>query len=149
MSSRLSPTTLFNVTTMQNVNFTNYDIKPPQMLNYLRYNGPHFTKALAEFAISKMTRNDKKIKSLSKEQVDLLLTNNKIDLKYNQLYDYVYVANMIMADFIGESIEDDLHMSRHIKCIIDDTDGYDGLVFNRWYADMSALGIAIDWDSVL
>lgn len=26
-----------------------------------------------------------------------------------------------------------------------DPDGYDGLVFNRWYADMCRQGIPIDW----
>lgn len=29
--------------------------------------------------------------------------------------------------------------------VIDDPDGYDGLVFNRWYADMCRQGIPIDW----
>lgn len=134
---------------MHNTNFTDYDIKPPQMVNYLRYNGPHFTKKLADFAISKMTKNDKPISKMNKETVDAVLNAYGIKLKNNQLYDYVYVANMIIADFKGESIEDDLHIARHIKCIIDDTDGYDGLVFNRWFADMSALGIAIPWDDVL
>ena len=134
---------------MHNTNFTDYDITLPQMVNYLRYNGPHFTKKLADFAISKMTKNDKPISKMNKETVDAVLNAYGIKLKNNQLYDYVYVANMIIADFKGESIEDDLHMARHINCIIDDTDGYDGLVFNRWFADMSALGIAIPWDDVL
>lgn len=134
---------------MHRTNLTDYDVKPEEMINYLRYNGPHFNKKLVEFAISKMSKDDKPIKVVTKEQLDRLMRVHGISLKNNQLYDYVYVANMIMADFYGSSIEDDLHMVRHIKCVIDDTDGYDGLVFNRWYADMSAVGIAIPWDDVV
>ena len=36
-----------------------------------------------------------------------------------------------------------------LKLIIDDVDGYDGLVFNRWYADMCRTSIAIDWEEML
>lgn len=28
-------------------------------------------------------------------------------------------------------------------------DGYDGIVFNRWYADTVHLGIPIDWDEMV
>lgn len=27
----------------------------------------------------------------------------------------------------------------------DDVDGYDGIAFNRWYADMCRKGIQVDW----
>lgn len=29
--------------------------------------------------------------------------------------------------------------------VIDDVDGYDGIAFNRWYADMCRKGIQVDW----
>lgn len=28
---------------------------------------------------------------------------------------------------------------------VDDVDGYDGIVFNRWYADMCRKGVQVDW----
>jgi hypothetical protein len=28
-------------------------------------------------------------------------------------------------------------------------DGYDGIVFNRWYADMVKTGVPIEWDEML
>lgn len=31
------------------------------------------------------------------------------------------------------------------RVIIDDVDGYDGIAFNRWYADMCRKGIQVDW----
>jgi len=47
---------------MERTDLTQYDIKPEAMINYLRYNGPHFNKKLLEFAVSNMTKqNDEKI----------------------------------------------------------------------------------------
>lgn len=134
---------------MTNTDFTTYDVKPPKMLNYLRYNGPHFTKKLLSFAVSKMSKGDGGFRKYKKEEVDNLLEIYDIKLKNNQLYDYVFVANMCSADFLGSSITDEEHLIKYVRDLIDDYDGYDGLVFNRWYADMSKKGIAITWEEML
>ena len=63
------------------------------------------------------------------------MTANNITLNNNQLYDYVYVYNMGNNDFMGSSIADNKHLCLYVKDVIDDKDGYDGIVFNRWYAD--------------
>ena len=89
------------------------------------------------------------IKTINKDRVEAILSTYNIKLENNQLYDHVYVANMIIADFLGESIDDESHMAKHIKAVIDDTDGYDGIVFTRWYADMRAKGIPVDWEEML
>lgn len=34
---------------MNNTDLTQYDIKPEEMVNYLRYNGPHFNKKVIKF----------------------------------------------------------------------------------------------------
>ena len=135
---------------MHRVNFTDYDDKPEGMIVYLRNYGPHFNKKLSEFAASKMERdNHEPIKPYQKSEIDTILQQNKVTLKYNQLYDYIYVANMCQADFLGSSIMDAKHLTLYIKDVIDDPDAVDGLVFNRWYADMCYKGIAIDWDDMI
>lgn len=132
-----------------------YDDMPEDMINYLRYNGRHFNKKLCAFAVSKMscinssTGELAKLNPVSKITIDGLLKRYNIELKDNQLYDYVYVANMCKADFYGKSVPDEEHLCMYIKDVIDDADGYDGLVFNRWYADMCRKGIAIDWSEML
>ena len=138
---------------MRNTDLTQYDIKPEGMINYLRYNGPHFNKKLCDFAVSLM---EKKIGSImtpitpmTKEDVDKLLKDNGITIKGGQLYDAVFVANMCKADFLGSSIVDNLHMAKYIKDVLDDDDAYDGIVFNRWFADMSRKGIVVDWDEMI
>lgn len=137
----------------QKTDLTQYDIKPEGLINYLRYNGPHFNKKLFEFAISNMTvrsgSTQVKLSPFSKEQIDNILRVNGIKLENNQLYDYLYVANMCKADFWGSSITSESQLAKYIKDVIDDVDGYDGIVFNRWYADMCRKGIVIDWEEMV
>lgn len=138
---------------MQNTDLTQYDIKPEYMVNYLRYNGPHFNKKLCQFAVSMMEKKVGstmvKITPYTKENVDQILQRNEIKLEHNQLYDHVYVANMCKADFLGSSVVDENHLAKYVKDVIDDDDAYDGIVFNRWYADMCRKGIAIDWENMI
>lgn len=134
--------------------FTVYDKKPEWMLNYLRYNGPHFSKALAAFAASLMTKKDGDtevpIKPYTKERVENILEAHNIRLKNkNILYDHVYLANLCQADLLGSSVPDEKHLALYIKDNVDDIDGYDGMVFNRWYADICKKGIAIDWEQMV
>ena len=124
----------------------NYDDRPLSMKRYLKYYGPHFNKKLCSFAVSKMKHGKEPI---HKEKVDEVLDKYNIDLEYNELYDYVYVYNMGNNDFLGSSIIDEKHLALYVKDVIDDKDGYDGIVFNRWYADMVTLGIPIEWDEML
>lgn len=113
---------------------------------YLRLYGPHFTKKLCDYAVSLMEKEDGPIKALTKEEVDDKLKQQKIKLEYNELEDFVYVANMCKADFWGKSIpEDDYHLCMYIKNVIDDPDGYDGQVFYRWLSDVKHMGIPVDW----
>lgn len=73
------------------------------------------------------------------EQSNVHLTNN------DNPYDAVFVANMCKADYLGSSVPDGLHLCLYVKDVIDDVDGYDGIAFNRWYADMCRKGIQVDW----
>lgn len=132
-----------------------YDVLPEDMINYLRHNGRHFNKKLCDFAVSKMKYHNPstgevvKLLPISKEHIDSLLKTYKIELNNNELYDYVYVANMCKADFFGSSVPDDQHLCKYVKDVIDDIDGYDGIVFNRWYADMCRKGVPISWEDML
>ena len=54
-------------------------------------------------------------------------------------------SDMCKADYLGSSVPDGLHLCLYVKDVIDDVDGYDGIAFNRWYADMCRKGIQVDW----
>lgn len=130
-----------------------YDIKPKYMLNYIRYHGYHFNKQLCDFASSKLYKYEltKKVKvtPYTKEEVDNLLKRYNIKLNNNKGYDHVYVANMCKADFLGDSIPNEQYLAKYVKNVIDDPDGYDGIVFYRWYADACKKGIIIDWEDMI
>ena len=130
-----------------------YDIKPKYMINYIRYYGYHFNKALCEFAVSKMKKKEGlkmvKIAPYTREEVDALLKKYGVELANKKGYDYVYVANMCKADFLGDSVPNEQYLARYVKNVIDDPDGYEGLVFYRWYADMCKKGVIIDWEDMI
>lgn len=134
-------------------NFTQYDEYPREMLVYMRHYGPHFNKNLFDFAVGNMTveKDGKEVplQPWTREQVNALLLKYGVKLKHNQLYDAAFVANMCKADFYGSSISNDGYVAKYVQDVIDDIDGYDGIVFNRWYADMCYKGIAIDWPEML
>lgn len=133
---------------------TRYDFVPSDMRKYLGTYGAHFNKHLCDFAVSMMRKRETsgaiaKITPMSRDEVRTLLESEKITLNNDALYDSVYVANMCKADFLGGSIPDKAHQAKFVKEVIDDPDGYPGMVFNRWYADMCKMGIIIDWEDML
>ena len=117
---------------------------------YIQLYGHHFTKALCEFAVGLMERQDGQITPLTKQQIEEKLKQQNVKLEYNKLYDFVYVANMCKADYLGSSVpNDDAHLCKYIKDTIDDPDGYDGQIFNRWLSDMKGTNTPIDWSAFI
>lgn len=138
---------------MERSNLTQYEEYPREMLIYMKNYGPHFNRKLYEFAVSHMTQivdgRERKIKPYTREETDKILSTYGVEVKNGQMYDAAYVASMCKADFLNSSIIDEHHVALYIKDVIDDVDAPDGLTFNRWYADMSYCGIAINWEDML
>ena len=91
------------------------------------------------------------IEPFTKEQVDEILAANNIRLANNRLYDYIFVANMAKADYMGEGgcLENEQQLARYIKNVIDDPDAREGVTFARWLATMAVNGIEIEWSDIL
>jgi hypothetical protein len=139
---------------MERASLSQYEEYPKEMLVYMRHYGPHFNRKMFEFAVSQMTYEDedgkeKSVTPYTKDEISNLLSMHGVEVRRNQLYDAAYVATMCKADFLGSSIKDEKHLALYVKDVIDDIDAPDGLVFNRWYADMCYKGIAIDWEAML
>lgn len=126
-----------------------YDDMPREMRTYLRHYGWNFNKRALDFAVGLMRTSRGRIERKSKEQVQELLTRNGITLQNDVGYNAEYVYYMALADFWGSSIEDEAHLAKYIKDVIDDEDNKSGNVMRKWYADMTAKGIAVDWDELL
>ena len=121
--------------------FTEYDIKPEEFINYLRYYGPHFNKKLCDFACKQLDKAD-----YTKEKLDILLQAHKVELKNVKLYDAVYIINWAKSMFFGSGIADEKHLVLLVKDIFDKQSD---LIFNRWYADMAKRGIPIEWEDMI
>ena len=56
---------------------------------------------------------------------------------------------MSQAESVGESIEAEHHLAKHVKTIIDDVDDNPENVFRMWIAKMDGNGIPIPWEDIL
>lgn len=121
--------------------FTEYDIKPKEFINYLRYYGHHFNKKLCKFACEQFDKE-----AYDKEKLELLLQSYKIDIKNSKIYDAVYIANWCKENFFGSSITDEKHLLIFVKDVLEKEGN---LVFNRWYADQAKLGNMIEWEDMI
>lgn len=83
------------------------------------------------------------ITPMTKEGVDELLRRFNVIVKNKIGYDYVFAANMCMADYMGSSIADEKHLALFVKDYVDDPDGYKTLPFTRFYADCIGSGTPI------
>lgn len=119
------------------------------MDKYLGTYGWHFSKAMCMWAVSMMRdRNGNKLELADKDHICELMKKygEEIDSKG---YDAVYLYHMIKADYWGSSITSESQLCKHIADISNDKDGYDGMVFTRFYADMIAKGEPIIWEDLL
>jgi hypothetical protein len=139
---------------MKEITLDVYDDMPAAMKRYLRYYGWHFSKAACMYAISRMWKKNsdgkkERHKAVSKEQVDEVLKRHNIEIENGELYDKVYVYNMVMSDYVGHGVDDEKHAAMLTKAILDDPDKPGGNVFRHWEADMRAAGMGIEFDDLM
>ena len=140
---------------MRNIPLDIYDDMPNDMKRYINNYGWHFNKKAYIYATDLMkklnnkTNREEYIKAYTKEEVDKLLQDNNIELKHKIMYDYVFVASMGLADYLGSSIEDNKHLALYIKDTIDDIDASTETTFRRWVATMIGNGNPIDWNDII
>ena len=130
------------------------EVFPSGMEEYLSQYGWHFSKKMCEWAVSRMYKRnslDKKItiQSWNKDSVDKLLNKYGVTIENKIGYDYVFAANMCIADYYGSSIIDEQHVALFIKDYVDDPDGYEELPFTRFYADCIGSVVPINWEDML
>ncbi len=85
----------------------------------------------------------------SKEEVKELLKRNGVTVKKASEYDCCFVANMAYADFFPEPLRNEFDIAMYVKKYIDDPDGYDGIAFSRYLADLKRTGKYIDWEEMI
>ena len=127
---------------------------PEDMKTYLSYYGMNFSKKLYEFAVSNMRRESadgkmEKVKPMTADELKSLLSKYKIEIEHNDLYNALYLAAMVKADYWGSSIEDEEHLAKYIEDTLCDVDAAEGQVLARYLADCSVGGCIIYWEDMI
>lgn len=127
-----------------------YDIVPEEQRAYLMNYGKHFNTKMYYFAVKQMRdRNGKRISPIKKEDLDAKLREYGLTLENDVMHDAAFVYCMVMSDFMGSSIEDEVHICQYVKDLIDDKDQADGFIFARFVSDCINKGQPIDWEEML
>lgn len=127
---------------------------PEDMKTYLSYYGMNFSKKLYEFAVSNMRRESadgkmESVKPMTADELKTLLSKHKIEIEHNNLYNALYLAAMVKADYWGSSIEDEEHLAKYIEDTLCDVDASEGQVLARYLADCSVGGCIIYWEDMI
>ncbi len=114
---------------------------------YVAKHGYHFTKQLAIKASEQMKnvdgtshRVDGRRNPVGDEQRDNLKGHNHRDI--------LYLANMAYADFYPKVIKTESDCVQYAIAVASDPDGYEGMAFCRWTADIIGKGVTIDWEKL-
>jgi len=134
-------------------NFLMCDI-PEDMKTYLSYYGMNFSKKLYEFAVGNMRRETadgkmEKVKPMTADELKSLLSKHNIEIEHNDLYNALYLAAMVKADYWGSSIEDEEHLAKYIEDTLCDVDAAEGQILARYLADCSVGGCIIYWEDMI
>lgn len=129
---------------------------PRDMRTYLKNYSFHFNKKAAKEAVKGLKRKnpatgkDEPITDIKdKEEIEAMLQKHNVKLENDCLYDVVWAYHMLISDFWKEAIDDDTHLAKAVKCVIDDPDQPDGYLFHRWYEDRMFAGKPIEWSDLL
>lgn len=112
-------------------------MKAKSFLDYVHKHGYHFTDKLSEIASERMQNANGTLHRWNCSDVFRELENMQIhDYGSCTLGDITYLANMAYADFFPEVLTDEHSCIKYAVAVAHDIDGYDGIVFSRWIADL-------------
>ena len=117
---------------------------------YVEKHGHHFSNKLARWASDRMKNvSGDKHTWMCAEVEQAFQKLNFVIPDGMTVGDAAYTANMAYADYFGRSLKTDADVLTHAYAILRDPDGYDGMVFNRFTADMMGMGVDVPWDEVI
>lgn len=116
---------------------------------YKMKNGMHFSDALATHASKMMKNADGKDHTWSVDDVKGAFASLGYTLRGGYTWgDVTYVANMLYADY-AQCLKADTDAVKMAYAITADPDGYDGMIFNRYTADIMEKGVCVPWNEVM
>lgn len=123
----------------------NINVKNTDYLQYIAKHGHHFSKELAEYAVSKLDDANGRLKY---DKVEEILTQSDEALtEGNTIADLYYLTNKIKSRHSTATIKSDVHVVMlAIECL---NDPFDEEVFCDWCDNMKRRNEKIHWDKFL
>lgn len=117
---------------------------------YMDANQGHFSKALAQWAISRMRTKDAnnrlvRINSVPLEEVESTLRDHGVNVKEESIYDAWYLYNMCIADY-RRSLPERKNIAMYIDETINDPDCDPKAVLACFRAKMDVMHVPIHWE---
>lgn len=113
---------------------------------YVKKHGYHFTDVLAEHVSKMMENASGQQHSWTAAQVKKSMEGLGLTIPKNvTLGDVTYLANMYYADLYPDPLKDEASCLRAAYKVVNDPDGYEGMIFCRWTADAIGKSIDINW----
>lgn len=115
---------------------------------YIAKHGYHFTPALADKATLMLVNSNNREHRWTSDQIRQQLSMHGFNnLGSCTLGDITFLANMAYADFYPEVLNSEHACIKYAMAVAKDPDGYDGIVFSRWIADLIGKKVtSIDWE---
>lgn len=114
---------------------------------YLEKYGKHFTIKLADFASEQMVNSDGTSKHWDVTDIKQIIDELGYIIPLSStIGDIIYTANMAYADFYPLLLKDAKSCVRYAMEVAGDKDGYEGIQFCRWMADVKNKNLEIDWN---
>lgn len=118
----------------------------PGFIDYVKKHGYHFTNELAEHASRMMENANGAEHTWTAAQVEKAMTGLGLTIPAHvTLGDVTYLANMYYADLYPDPLKDEASCLKAAHKIAVDVDGYEGMIFCRWTADVIGKAVDINW----
>lgn len=130
-------------------NNTNEFWEDRDYVEYKKKHGMHFSDKLAEWFSKNMKNANGVNHTWSVEDVKGAFASLGYTLPNGCTWgDATYLANMYYSDFMP-MLKTETDAVKMAYMIMKDPDGYDGMAFNRWTADIMTKNENVDWKSVM
>lgn len=117
----------------------------PDYQMYKQKNGMHFSDALAMYASRMMHNSNQQKHTWSVKDVQGAFASMNYQLPGHATWgDATYAANMYYADF-APLLKNETDAVKMAYMILNDPDGYEGMLFNRYTADVMQTNEQIGW----
>lgn len=120
-----------------------------EFTNYIQHNGYHFTNKLAEWASHQMANKDMSRHRWMVKDCEEKVNEMGISIpNTSTIADFTYTANMAYADFYPD-IVNERECLVYANMVANDPDGYEGIQFCRWLADVVSKKVMVPWGMVV